>query len=47
MNSSFRSKGLRVVVLALAVVGAVAVLATAGMAWMHVSMMGAMGGMGC
>ena len=49
MNSPNQSKALRVVVIVLAVIGALTVLGSAGMAVMHGSMMGSsmMTGMGC
>lgn len=38
---------LKVIVIILAVVGAIAILGVGGMALMHGTMMGSMGGMGC
>ncbi|MEO7243744.1 MAG: hypothetical protein ABIX12_01140 [Rubrivivax sp.] len=45
MSEAATHPGLRIVVVVLAVIGGLAVLAVAGMALMHVSMMG--GGVGC
>jgi hypothetical protein len=48
MNAEQSGAGtLNVIVIILAVVGALAILSVGGMALMHGTMMGRMGGMGC